>query len=46
VPGELVAQYQRYLLDTHPAFADDRAIALLKAIWKRSIRKSAPDQLI
>jgi len=27
-PSRQVAQYQRYLLDTHPAFADDRAIAL------------------
>lgn len=27
-PSRQVAQYQRYLLDTHPAFSDDRAIAL------------------
>jgi len=27
-PSRQVAQYQRYLLDTHPAFSGDRAIAL------------------
>jgi len=27
-PSRQVAQYQRYLLDTHPAFSDDQAIAL------------------
>jgi hypothetical protein len=27
-PSRQVAQYQRYLLDTHPAFSDDRAVAL------------------
>ena len=27
-PSRQVAQYQRYLLDTHPAFSDDKAIAL------------------